>query len=271
MTTRTWRALWLPALLPLTLAVAQEPTPPQPAPEPPPPQEEGDEDDGPMTREELERALLGGNEQQQEMLELFATVERKLREIDDYLFEAAAGEDEFAAEGSGLSELFLETREASREVSEGIDRILELAEKMAQQQQQQQSSGGGQQQQQQGQGRSPLDDRSPESQRERERSSQQQQEELEQQGQPREQDQEEREGGQRPEDGQTDDRPAEQREGDAAPEGERGAGSQASGAGQWGELPPRMQEIFSNQVGDDLPLEYRDWIESYWRRLQRDG
>ena len=36
-----------------------------------------------------------------------------------------------------------------------------------------------------------------------------------------------------------------------------------------GELPARVQETFRNQGRDDLPLQYRDWIDSYYRRLNR--
>jgi hypothetical protein len=230
-----------------------------------------EEEVGPPTREELEAELMGQNPTQQEMLELFGKVERKLREIDDFLFEAAAGEGAYDSESSELSELFLATRDSSREVAEGIDRILELAEQMAQQQQQQQQSssgsGGGQSS---SDGQSPLDNRGREGQREQEQSSQEQREDLEG-GQQPEPGNENAPGQGQPEDGAPNELPAEQRQGERGADSERGQGSDATGAGQWGELPPRMQEIFSNQVGDDLPLEYRDWIESYWRRLQREG
>ena len=38
-------------------------------------------------------------------------------------------------------------------------------------------------------------------------------------------------------------------------------------ADRWGDLPPRAQEIFRNQGRDDVPVQYRDWIDSYYRRL----
>ena len=36
---------------------------------------------------------------------------------------------------------------------------------------------------------------------------------------------------------------------------------------RWGMLPERVRAVFQNQITDDLPLQYRDWIDSYYRRL----
>jgi hypothetical protein len=36
---------------------------------------------------------------------------------------------------------------------------------------------------------------------------------------------------------------------------------------QWGNLPVHMQELFRAEGGDKVPARYRDWIESYYRRL----
>jgi hypothetical protein len=40
-------------------------------------------------------------------------------------------------------------------------------------------------------------------------------------------------------------------------------------ADRWGTLPERVQQVFKNQITDDLPLQYRDWIDSYYRRLNK--
>ncbi|MCG8433189.1 MAG: hypothetical protein MJA83_04070 [Gammaproteobacteria bacterium] len=53
--------------------------------------------------------------------------------------------------------------------------------------------------------------------------------------------------------------PREQRGDDATP-----GSNDADG---WGELPIRFRETFRNQGRDDLPVQYRDWIDSYYRRL----
>jgi hypothetical protein len=45
-----------------------------------------------------------------------------------------------------------------------------------------------------------------------------------------------------------------------------GAGNDAE---RWGTLPERVRHVFQNQITDDLPLQYRDWIDSYYRRLNR--
>lgn len=38
-------------------------------------------------------------------------------------------------------------------------------------------------------------------------------------------------------------------------------------AERWGTLPERVQAVLKNQITDDLPPQYRDWIDSYYRRL----
>jgi hypothetical protein len=51
-----------------------------------------------------------------------------------------------------------------------------------------------------------------------------------------------------------------------------GAGAPAGvdeDAERWGTLPERVRNVFQNQITDDLPLQYRDWIDSYYRRLNR--
>jgi len=41
-------------------------------------------------------------------------------------------------------------------------------------------------------------------------------------------------------------------------------------AGQWGALPPRLQQAIDNASADDLPLRYRRWLVEYHRHGQ-DG
>ena len=36
---------------------------------------------------------------------------------------------------------------------------------------------------------------------------------------------------------------------------------------QWGNLPVHMQELFRAEGGDKVPARYRDWVDSYYRRL----
>jgi len=48
-----------------------------------------------------------------------------------------------------------------------------------------------------------------------------------------------------------------------------GAVPHGNEAERWGVLPERVQQVFQNQMTDDLPVQYRDWIDSYYRRLNR--
>ena len=40
-------------------------------------------------------------------------------------------------------------------------------------------------------------------------------------------------------------------------------------SGRWGDLPVQLREVFRAQGADDLPPKYRDWIDGYYRRLQK--
>ena len=36
---------------------------------------------------------------------------------------------------------------------------------------------------------------------------------------------------------------------------------------RWGDLPTQTRDIFTTEGGPDMPAQYRDWIDSYYRRL----
>jgi TolA-binding protein len=213
--------------------------------------------------------LQGGEDPTAQLRRLFREVETTLRAIDDQLFDAAAGEANPSDASAEIDRLLRETEERSRSAIEGIDRIIEVAQQMQQQsQQQQQSSSNGSGSPSQDGGSSPID-----GDRDQERQQRMQGEDAprpDDGGQP--EDGDPREGGERPQptpdDGAESDRPGANQAGeDPRQEGERGPASNASGADRWGDLPPRVQSIFRNQVGDDLPVRYRDWIDRYHRRL----
>lgn len=67
---------------------------------------------------------------QQEMRELFRSVEKRLREIDELLSDASQGETQGLATAgdSGMGQLIERSRESSRSAVEEIDRILKLLE-----------------------------------------------------------------------------------------------------------------------------------------------
>ena len=45
-----------------------------------------------------------------------------------------------------------------------------------------------------------------------------------------------------------------------------------NGKEQWGNLPVHLRDLFRAGGGTDLPPRYRDWIDSYYRRLnERDS
>lgn len=72
--------------------------------------------------------LREAQDPQQEILDLFRSVEKRLHSIDELLSDASAGRtDKLATVGeSGLSDLIKRSRESSRIAVEEIDRILEL-------------------------------------------------------------------------------------------------------------------------------------------------
>ena len=39
------------------------------------------------------------------------------------------------------------------------------------------------------------------------------------------------------------------------------------GTQRWGELPVHVRDIFRYEGSDGMPPEYRDWIDSYYRKL----
>lgn len=242
------------------------------------------EEEGPRPPTVEDFTGTSGNDQQAELLELFKEVERSLQEIDDFLFEAAAAEEDLSIRESGLAELLDETDRASADTVDAIDRILEIAKDLSQQQNQQQNQQQQQQQQnqqqseqdQQGDQNSPLNrPRSEQQQQNGEGQPEGPQPDLEgnsPQNRPDQNDgQSEGEGeGEQEQPGgdQSSEDAGQNQEGEAGLDATERAGAAAS-FGEWGELPPKVQEIFSNQRGESLPVEYRGWIDNYYRRLAR--
>lgn len=216
-----------------------------------------------------------GQDPAAQMQELFGRIEKNLRSIDDLLFEAAGSPDLAQDDPQRWRSWIGDTRKRSEAVLEDIDKLLDLSQQMSSQSRGRSSSNQGQGQQSpesSEQGQSPLDRGGAEGQRRQEGGQQspppsgsepqsagqdpgQQQESGKPQGDPT--------GAQAggPEGQQASER--------RPPGSERGPGSGAGEIAPWGELPPRVQEIFSNQNADEVPLLYRDWIDSYYRRVSR--
>lgn len=206
-----------------------------------------------------------GPNPEQEMQRVFAEVESALREIDLLLSDAAAGDTSLSeVPDSGLDKLLEISQSRSKSVIQGIDKILELAE-----QSQQSSSNGGQPPPDSQD--SPLDQRRSEENRDREQTPQgpQQQEQNQPQPEPGQQDEpQEQPGDQNPQDqdNQNDD-PGQNRPGqeNSRPGGD--PSTTGTGVDAWGELPTRVRQVFRTEGGQDLPVQYRDWIDAYYRKL----
>jgi hypothetical protein len=212
--------------------------------------------------------MQGEESPQERMMRLFREVELELRRIDVLLSDAGAGETRLASvPDSGIADLLRQSKTGSESVIEGIDEILAIAA-----QQQGQGGGQGESSDQSGEGQqgsdNPMND--PGGQAPGDRENTPQAEDMptrpEQAGE-----------GDRPEPGQDGD-PRSPQDSEAEPElsrngpppgSEEGAPAAPSGDDEWGLLPPRAREVFRSRGADDLPARYRDWIEGYYRRLNR--
>lgn len=240
------------------VARAQQPTPTTPPPTDPPKLGE----DAPIRMRPPQSAQDAA---EQEMRELFLKVETRLREIDRLLSDAGAGDTRALGKGldSGMGELLKRTQESGSEALKDIDRILELAGQLDSRQ----GGGGGKQQgeQEPKPGESPLDKQGGQS--------------TQRESTPSTPEQGEQPGGEKPsqqQDGQQD-----PRDGRTSPEKDpRNTPGKAPPAGatdnasrrvddqdRWGDLPVHARDIFRVEGGSDMPVQYRDWIDSYYRRL----
>ena len=206
----------------------------------------------------------------EEMIELFRKVEQRLQEIDKLLFDASAGEaigDE--VEESGIAELLRQSTTKAEEVVEGIDRILEIAQQQGGAQQAMQSQG-----QPQGQSSgSPLDQQQgqqqPQGQKEQtpEGPGGQQEPQPEPEGQ---QPHDEPGSSGRPESPRDSDEQGQNEENQPPPTGESAGGTRTVDTSErWGDLPIHVRDLFRTEGGGDMPPQYRDWIDAYYRRLNQ--
>lgn len=224
------------------------------------------------------------DEAQQEMLQLFRDIEQNLRTVDVLLSDAGAGDTARLAEveEAGIGRLLEESRETSQQVLEDIDRLLEIAQQMGQQS----GSGGAPGQPQPGgssgsQGSDSLGRGSQTTRREQtpEAPGEEPGGEDPQQGQqpngeePGSEQEQPNPQGEQPTDGQespsTD---PTNRLGSEPPTDPTGAGSPHDPAGdRWGDLPVHVQDVFRGEDSEQMPARYREWIDAYYRRLNRRG
>jgi hypothetical protein len=244
------------------------------------------QDPQPEPEEENTPIQLPGmvDQAQEEMLQLFRDIEQNLRKVDILLSDAGAGDTEGLAEvqESGIGRLLEDTRDRSEQVLQDIDRLLEIAEEMGQQ------SGGsgesGEPQSQQGdspgsQGSSSTSgtqttrrEQTPETPGE-ESPGQTPQPGEQPNGQEPGNEQQPPSQGERPTDGQdpsnTD---PNLRPGSEPPTDPTGAGSPNDPTSdRWGDLPVHVQDVFRGEDSEQMPPRYREWIDAYYRRLNRRG
>lgn len=248
------------------------------------------DDSGPVKGKPQDIESLHPMSSDQELLiQLFGKVETQLREIDRLLSDAGAGDTRAldAVGPAGIDELLKHSKASGEEVVQNIDKILEIAKRQGQSSSSSSGGGEGQQpQQQQGGGQSgssPLDGQSGNTtQRESTPSAPEQ-------------------GGQKPEDkpgGSKQDgekgessskKDGDKQKGEGAPKdptasksdprnresgpppgGARDSASASpDGRDRWGDLPVHARDVFRNEGGRDMPVQYRDWIDSYYKRLNK--
>jgi hypothetical protein len=208
--------------------------------------------------------LNGMQDDQKEMIHLFHEVERTLGAIDLELADAGAGRIP-VPEGkeSGIERLLHSQGEKSDQAVTGIERILELAEKLGKQ-------GGGQcmkagMKPPEQSGESPLDKERQRGPTERENTPQAPKPDPKQGEKPESPKPE----GQKPDDRGPNPPPGENRPSPPRVDEPGQPFAPGQDSERWGNLPQRVRQVFQNQIRDDLPIQYRDWIDSYYRRLNK--
>ena len=221
------------------------------------------------------------DETQQEILQLFRDIEQNLRKVDILLSDAGAGDTRGLAEveEAGIGRLLEDSRETSQQVLGDIDRLLEIAQQMGQQsgspsQSPSGSSSGPEGSDSLGRGsQTTRREQTPEN--PGEDSAGQDSEEGEQpEGQePGNEQQPTDSRGEVPTDGQESpnsdptNHPA-----NDPPTDPTGAGSPNDPTrDRWGDLPVHVQDVFRGEDSEQMPARYREWIDAYYRRLNRRG
>jgi hypothetical protein len=208
--------------------------------------------------------MPGMDQEQERIKQLFRDVELRLREIDTLLYDAGAGKvPKEPVENAGIDRLLRDAAQRGQAVKEDIDKILELAKRMKMQGQPSGSSSQPDQEPQPGQ--SPLDRQRGQEPSGREKT-------------PTKPEESKPDQGGKPEDGQPknpfrDDPNADpkNRQGGPPPPSATERNSTADSRDRWGDLPIHVREVFRVEGGSDLPPQYRDWIDGYYRRLQQSA
>jgi len=224
----------------------------------------------------------GGGDSRAELQELFAKVEKRLNRMSDLLGAASAGDTRVLSElgGAGIDELIRgaespppagaaaglgtlveATRGHGKVLLEEIDRVLEIARE--QNESGSPSSGSGQ-----SQGAPKPGGKDPQQGQTPENSQQMQGQSAPKPGEKEQGDKPEKDGQTPSSNGENPPETPEQRAGTPPVAGEIGAPSGEGEGGQWGDLPVHVRKVFRNGVSEDVPPQYRDWIDAYHRKLK---
>ena len=245
----------------------------------------------PPMKEVLQGGGTGEQSAEDRMRELFSLVESNLQTVDALLGEAAAGDTTRLTEvkDASIADLLRNSLERGRAAQKGIREIIELAKQQGGPPSPSSSSGKGEQSgsgspsSSDGQG-SPLDGGQQSQSAEQTPEMGDQPGEGEQSGEgekPGGEKPENKPGGEKPSEGQDGADPkqggeadgeGENREGHENGEGDAGQSpNNAQAADGWGDLPSHVQETFRSAGRSELPARYRDWIDDYYRKLNRRG
>jgi hypothetical protein len=194
------------------------------------------------------------------MLELFQKVERRLNEIDKLLYDAGSGNAKVSSQAeSGIAELLNTSKANGKEVLSGIDRILEIARQMGGQcsgaMSGQSNSKSPSDKPEQGSGKPQEREKTPEAPKPKGEKPEPNQPQQGENGQPK-----------NPHESNSEPR---NRKAEPPPplETERVTAGQSNE--RWGDLPEQVRDLFRTEGGGDMPPQYRDWIDAYYRRLNQ--
>ncbi len=275
-------ALGLFALAPGTVAQERTGAAPQEAEKQEPKNQDPETQEPEESVEELNPFTQpgGGGNGQDEMAELFIKVDKRLQRVSELLFEASTGDASRADEigSSGIDELIRAAESASGAGSAGIAQLLEATKLQSQQAgteierileiaaENQSNSSGQPSQSPKSEGENPQQGQTPSGSRKEEKG------EGPPQGEPGSETQEgePQKNGETPNGGQEQEG-SEDGPGKVPPGSETGAARDGSGNEEWGDLPVHLRKVFQNGVSDDVPPRYRDWVDAYYKRLNRRG
>ncbi|MFG0318608.1 MAG: hypothetical protein ACF8XB_15145 [Planctomycetota bacterium JB042] len=198
--------------------------------------------------------------------ELIAKIKKEMRKIDELLLQvdqvkaAEAGE---TLEGvrKSIDEL-LDARELLENVTESQGAVIEGIDELARMTKYQKSN----------QSDPNYDDQQqPEQQRNRERERDQEPQDLKHQGEPKQQQQQQKKPGEQdqPQDGREDRQEPEQRDGQSPPPSETGRFENEDVTGRWGNLPPKVAEMFQQLGPEAFPVKYRKLLDQYYKKAAR--